>query len=231
MAAGPRAPARLAGWWGNDPSVRFRMDATAPFVPQPGADGWQLSNPPILQLAALRGSLAVFERAGPDALFAKSAALTAFALRLLDALAARLEAKSADRGCAGDAGGQARERQGGAAGGRLPRMPPLQVITPRDPAHRGAQLSVRLAPTAPDKFAAAAAAQTEAAAGLDRAERLQRLLASCHGVEVDYRRPNVLRFGLVPLYTRFADVVFVVRALEAGLAQLDAELAAGGARE
>ena len=67
---------RLAGWWGHDKQTRFAMPPT--FQPIRGAEGWQLSNPPILQLAALRASMELFDRAGMAALRRKSLALAAF---------------------------------------------------------------------------------------------------------------------------------------------------------
>jgi kynureninase len=76
---------RFAGWWGNDPKTRFRMGPE--FVARPGADGWQLSNPPILALAPLLASLRIFDRAGMDALHAKSRALTGYMRALLSARA------------------------------------------------------------------------------------------------------------------------------------------------
>jgi kynureninase len=69
---------RFGGWWGNDPVHRFRMHLEPEFRAQPSADGWQLSNPPILALAPLRVSLRLFDDAGLPALRAKSKKLTAY---------------------------------------------------------------------------------------------------------------------------------------------------------
>lgn len=93
---------RFAGWWGHDQSTRFRMGPT--FVPTPGAEGWQLSNPPILALAPLRVSLDLFQRAGMARLRAKSERLTGYleALireRLHDTLQIVTPAESSKRGC------------------------------------------------------------------------------------------------------------------------------------
>jgi kynureninase len=75
---------RWAGWWGNDPATRFRMHLDADFVPQPGADGWQVSCPPVLALAPLRASLAIYDEIGMDALRKKSVALTGYLHSLLE---------------------------------------------------------------------------------------------------------------------------------------------------
>ena len=147
---------RFAGWWGNDPATRFAMGPT--FAAQPGAAGWQLSNAPVLSMAALKASLDLFDAAGGmRALRAKSEALTA-------ALVALVDAKLGDR---------------------------ATIVTPRDPAARGCQVSIRV--------------------GAD-AERACGRLGE-RGVVVDYRRPDVVRVAPVPLYCSFVDVVRFVDAL------------------
>lgn len=74
---------RLQGWWGHEKTSRFDMDNE--FIPAPGADAWQLSNPPILSLAAVRASLDVFKEAGGmENLTNKSKQLTGFLRQMLE---------------------------------------------------------------------------------------------------------------------------------------------------
>ena len=70
---------RLAGWFGNDPNTRFRLHLEPEFIPVPSADGWQVSNPPILSMAPLRASLSIFDDVGGiERLRAKSIRLTGY---------------------------------------------------------------------------------------------------------------------------------------------------------
>src|SRR5438067_12117759 len=104
---------RLAGWFGNDPNTRFRMQLEPEFIPVASADGWQISNPPILSMAPLRASLALFEEAGMEALRQKSIKLTSYLQFLLES----------------EPDGRSQKR--------------YTVITPRQANQRGCQLSIK----------------------------------------------------------------------------------------
>src|SRR5213594_1713584 len=104
---------RLAGWFGNDPNTRFRMHLEPEFIPVPSADGWQVSNPPILSMAPLRASLSIFEEAGMEPLRQKSIKLTSYLQFLLES----------------EPDGRSKKR--------------YTVITPRQANQRGCQLSIK----------------------------------------------------------------------------------------
>jgi kynureninase len=139
---------RFAGWWGHNQETRFRMGPD--FDPMPGAEGWQLSNAPVLPMAALRASMELFDEAGMERLREKSRSLTGYLQFLLD------------------------ER----------RSEKFDIITPREPQRRGAQLSIRV-----PKSAQAV---------------VQRLAQE--GVLCDFREPEIVRVAPTPLYNSYEDV-------------------------
>lgn len=65
---------RLAGWWGNDENIRFKMEKG--FIAKPGASGWNLSTSQVFNMVALKASLELFDEAGIENLRAKSILLT-----------------------------------------------------------------------------------------------------------------------------------------------------------
>lgn len=67
---------RFSGWWNHNKETRFNM--RQPFDVMAGAEGWQLSNPPILSMAAIKASLDMFNEIGMDALREKSEKLTGY---------------------------------------------------------------------------------------------------------------------------------------------------------
>lgn len=73
---------RFAGWWGHNKETRFEMGPQ--FDPIPTAESWQLSNPPIFQLAALRASMEIFDEATIEGIRRKGDLLTGYLEFLLD---------------------------------------------------------------------------------------------------------------------------------------------------
>ena len=67
---------RFAGWWGYTKETRFKMEKG--FDPIPTAEGWQLSNAPVLSMAVHKASLDIFDEAGMTNLIAKSKLLSGY---------------------------------------------------------------------------------------------------------------------------------------------------------
>ncbi|KAI4249577.1 MAG: hypothetical protein LQ352_005573 [Teloschistes flavicans] len=163
---------RLSGWWGGDKATRFQMgnsksnmhgiltfltDRFLDFVPIAGAAGFQVGNPCALAICPLLASLEIFALTSMSALRVKSVSMT----RYLEELLIPRQAHEDD----------ASEL--------------YRIITPSDPAQRGAQLSILLKP------------------GL-----LEGVMAELEeqGVVIDERKPDVIRVAPAPLYNSFSDV-------------------------
>ncbi|WP_448567875.1 kynureninase [Thalassotalea ganghwensis] len=106
---------RFGGWWGHNKERRFLMENH--FEPMTGAEGWQLSNVPIMGMAVLRSSLDIFQEVGMERLREKSLRLTAYLEFVFNDIIAQFDDIQ------------------------------LEIITPTDPKQRGCQLSVKLVGT------------------------------------------------------------------------------------
>ena len=139
---------RLAGWWGNDESTRFKMEKG--FIPKLDASGWNISTAQVFNMTALKASLEIIDKAGIHALREKSIMLTNY----LDYLLQQLTNIN------------------------------FEIITPSDPAQRGAQLSLFFK---------------------ERGKEIHNKMIES-GIIVDYREPGVIRVAPAPLYCGFTDV-------------------------
>lgn len=101
---------RFAGWWGYTKETRFKM--AKGFQPIPTAEGWQLSNTPILLMAAYRASLDIFAEAGMEKLHTKRQLLSDYLLFVIDDINAQCTNKT------------------------------MEVLTPRTAADKGCQVSI-----------------------------------------------------------------------------------------
>ena len=155
------------------------IDPPTDFVPIPGAAGFQLGNPSALALSAVLASLEIFHATSMTALRTKSIKLTAYLEQLL------LQPPSDTAS---------------------PRNP-YRIITPSDPAERGAQLSVLLDPGLLDGVMA----------------ELER-----QGVVVDERKPDVVRVAPVPLYNTYTEVWEFVRIFREACRRVQAGEPQGG---
>ena len=101
---------RFAGWWGYTKETRFKMEKG--FEAIPTAEGWQLSNPSILSMAAHKASLDIFDEAGMEKLHAKRKMLSNYLLFIIDHCNSQFEEKM------------------------------IEVITPREENAKGCQVSL-----------------------------------------------------------------------------------------
>jgi kynureninase len=104
---------RFGGWWGHDKATRFQMKNG--FQPMQGAEGWQLSNAPILGMSAMKASIDIFDEVGMKALRKKSEKLTGYLEYTVDSLASEFPDAL------------------------------ISIITPREPEQRGSQISIDIA--------------------------------------------------------------------------------------
>ncbi|RHZ70663.1 Kynureninase 1 [Aspergillus turcosus] len=146
---------RFSGWWGGDKETRFLMNNH--FVPQQGAAGFQLSNPSVLDMNAVVASLELFNQTSMAEIREKSLNLTGYLEHLL--LHYRQSESSEKK--------------------------PFSIITPSNPAERGAQLSIRLQPGLLDSVLES----------LDE-----------NAVIIDERKPDVIRVAPAPLYNTYVEV-------------------------
>ncbi|WP_445719695.1 kynureninase [Flavobacterium sp.] len=103
---------RFAGWWGHNKERRFKMEPQ--FDPVRGADGWQISNLPILSLAPYLASVEMFAEVGMDKLIEKRNRITAYLEFILHEIDKELEGAE------------------------------FEILTPANQEERGCQLSVYL---------------------------------------------------------------------------------------
>ena len=115
---------RLAGWWGNNPSTRFQM--LDKFDPIPGAAGFRMSNPSVLNTVCIHESLKLFASSGGiQALHTRSRSLTGYLYTLLESLPSFVELEQLNS---------------------FDKKKGFTIITPRDPNSRGAQVSLLFLP-------------------------------------------------------------------------------------
>lgn len=104
---------RFAGWWGHNKEARFQMEKG--FQPLIGAEGWQLSNAPVLGMAAHLAALEIFKEAGMNRIGEKRDLITSYLEFIIDTISEKNKEKCS-----------------------------FELITPRDKKQRGTQLSIKI---------------------------------------------------------------------------------------
>jgi kynureninase len=145
---------RLAGWWGQEKETRFLMEKG--FKPMKTAESWQMSNAPVLSMAAHKAAIDIFDEVGMDKILKKQKLISGYLEFIVDDVNESLVSTEQS----------------------------LEIITPRDWAERGTQVSVIAHGFGKDLF-----------------DKLTE-----EAVISDWREPNVIRMAPIPLYNSFEDI-------------------------
>lgn len=168
---------RLAGWWGNNEATRFQM--LEQFDPIPGARGFRMSNPSVLNVVCVYESLKLYREAGGiSKLRERSVSLTGFLYELLTSSKYFVKVSEFSE---------------------TSKSPSFTIITPENPDHRGAQLSLLFSD---------GIMQTV----FDELEK--------RGIIGDERRPSVIRLAPNHFYNTHVEVFQVAKALDEIFSQL-----------
>ncbi|TKY90332.1 hypothetical protein EX895_000330 [Sporisorium graminicola] len=198
---------RQAGWWGHEKETRFSMPDK--FVPTRGAEGWQTSNPSMLDMASLKGSLETLlkateygeRNAGDEGLTGEGKHGRGTIMPILRSkslrLTAYLEALLLSPGF-------------------FPEDFDIRVVTPRDPMQRGSQLCIQIPdpPAAAEKPKQKQEAQPKSNGkdvpppidGKRLIARAHRRAEKQHGLVADIRHPDMLRLAPLAQFSTFTDV-------------------------
>uniref|UniRef100_A0A7E4VHR7 Kynureninase n=1 Tax=Panagrellus redivivus TaxID=6233 RepID=A0A7E4VHR7_PANRE len=147
---------RLLGWWSHKLDTRFAM--TNELDLDTGANGYRISNPPAFLVTGILGFLKVYKKTSMSELRNKSLCLTGYLEFLIEHYFS--DDKTSDSAVR------------------------VQIMTPKDPAQRGCQLSLKF--------------------NIDIGKVYQKLVA--RGCAVDKRYPHVIRVAPVHFYNSFLDV-------------------------
>lgn len=217
---------RPSGWWGHNRATRFTMPEE--FDPIPGAAGWQLSNPSVMDVSVLIGALETIwegvQLANPSSSDIaqigtdedtknRENADTLGPGRIMPTLRTKSQRLTAYLELLMGSDGFDLEQYG----------VKLRLVTPKDPEQRGSQLCIQfMENTAQRPVQNSTDTVARSMAGDTLLARVVHLMEKKRGIIVDMRYPDVLRVAPLPAFNTYSEVYYVVEALAWALQQVGA---------